>query len=355
MSSPTSRWDCDDRRAAARHRQMTAWRSPPRPLPRRAGRRPRGSDWRSWRSRSSWIALLPWLVALPRLQAALCLLQVGIAAAGIAKSTVPVPRPIALVTFVFIFSWLGVAPIYQLSHGRAAWLDSSVLQSPDVTQALVLMVLATGRPVHRDAASVVLPELGAPHAHADPRPAALRLPRLPARLPRSDAGGRGRRRRTRGHVQQPVRSRRSAGRTGSRAGPGGRPGPRSRVDPAGGPGHGGRLPDPRARDQPDQEPGMARGQCSRRRDGRGRPWPRGSPGEPLRQHPRAQCRRSRFPRPARPAPAVAASRRLDGGRTAGRHTGGLSGGQLLPRRPARSATSRDSNRWRARTSTGSSR
>ena len=89
------------------------------------------------------IALLPWLVAIPRLQAALCLLQVSIAAAGIAKSAVPVPRPIALVTFVFIFSWLGVAPIYQLSHGRAAWLDSSVLQSPDVTQALVLMVLAT--------------------------------------------------------------------------------------------------------------------------------------------------------------------------------------------------------------------
>ena len=90
------------------------------------------------------VGLLPWLVDVPPLQAALALLNAAIAAAGIARAAYPVLRPVALVTFVFTFSWLGVAPIYQLSTGRAAWRDNAVLFGPNTTPALLLLVLATG-------------------------------------------------------------------------------------------------------------------------------------------------------------------------------------------------------------------
>jgi hypothetical protein len=90
------------------------------------------------------IVLLPWLIQLPPLQATLCLLLAGTSAAGIARAAWPAARPIALVTFVFIFSWLAVAATYQLATGTAAWRDSAVLLSPSVTPALLLLVLATG-------------------------------------------------------------------------------------------------------------------------------------------------------------------------------------------------------------------
>lgn len=88
--------------------------------------------------------VLPWLVQLPPLQGALCLLQVSIAAAGIARAAYPTPRLVALVTFVFTFSWVGVAPIYQLATGTAAWRDSAILRSSSTIPALILLVLATG-------------------------------------------------------------------------------------------------------------------------------------------------------------------------------------------------------------------
>ncbi|SFT34001.1 hypothetical protein SAMN05660657_00205 [Geodermatophilus amargosae] len=89
------------------------------------------------------IVLLPLLITLPPLQATLCALQAAISAAGIARSAHPGLRPIALVTFVFTFSWLGVAPTYQLATGRAAWRDDAVLVGPYTTTALLLLVLAT--------------------------------------------------------------------------------------------------------------------------------------------------------------------------------------------------------------------
>ncbi|MGY1652036.1 hypothetical protein [Geodermatophilus sp. SYSU D01119] len=88
-------------------------------------------------------ALLPWILQLGTFQVIVSVLQIGICAAGIARSAHPAPRPIALVTFVFLFSWLGVAPIYQLSHGTAAWGDSAVLDSPLVPDAMLINLLAT--------------------------------------------------------------------------------------------------------------------------------------------------------------------------------------------------------------------
>ncbi|MGR6967089.1 hypothetical protein ACU610_21760 [Geodermatophilus sp. URMC 61] len=89
------------------------------------------------------VLLLPWLIRLSPLQATLCFIQTGISAAGIARAAYPALRPVALVTFVFNFSWLGVAPTYQLATGTAAWRDSAVLLSSSTTSALLLVVLAT--------------------------------------------------------------------------------------------------------------------------------------------------------------------------------------------------------------------
>ncbi len=89
------------------------------------------------------IVLLPLLLRLAPLQAALCSLQAAICAAGIGRSARPALRPVALVTFVFTFSWLAVAPVYQLATGQAAWRDDAVLVAPWTTTALLLLVLAT--------------------------------------------------------------------------------------------------------------------------------------------------------------------------------------------------------------------
>lgn len=85
--------------------------------------------------------LLPWLWEIPFTQSVLCFLQIAITVSGLIRSVAPL-RPTAMIAFGFTFSWLGVAPIYQLSHGLAAWGDSEVLYTPEVEFALVLNVLA---------------------------------------------------------------------------------------------------------------------------------------------------------------------------------------------------------------------
>ena len=87
--------------------------------------------------------LLPWLIRLDPLRAALCLAQIAITVTGIVWHAYPVLRPIGLVTFVFSFSWLCVAPIYQLSHDAAAWNDAAVLESPHAVPGLALMTTAS--------------------------------------------------------------------------------------------------------------------------------------------------------------------------------------------------------------------
>lgn len=89
------------------------------------------------------VVLLPWLGDLPPQQAALALLHAALAAAGVARAAYPVFRPVALVTFVFTLSWLGLAPVYQLSTGKAAWRDNAVLFGPSTTTALILLLIAT--------------------------------------------------------------------------------------------------------------------------------------------------------------------------------------------------------------------
>lgn len=89
------------------------------------------------------VALSLWLWEIPALEATLCLLQVALAAGGFAKALYPV-RLTAMVAFGFSLSWLGVAPIYQISHHAAAWGDDSIVRSSDVVLALVLNVLFTG-------------------------------------------------------------------------------------------------------------------------------------------------------------------------------------------------------------------
>src|SRR4051812_28914446 len=89
------------------------------------------------------VALLPWLIQIPPLSALLCAIQVTVAAAGAVRSAYPALRPTGLITFIFTFSWLGVAPVYQLAHKTAAWQDRGVLIGPYTVPALALNALAT--------------------------------------------------------------------------------------------------------------------------------------------------------------------------------------------------------------------
>ncbi|TFV88386.1 hypothetical protein E4P40_09980 [Blastococcus sp. CT_GayMR20] len=88
---------------------------------------------------------LPWLWMVDNgLQAALLVTQLLLCTFGIVSSYVTGLRPVRLVFFSFVFSWLGVGPLYQVSHRQLAWQDSDLLNSTDmVTAALGLTVLFT--------------------------------------------------------------------------------------------------------------------------------------------------------------------------------------------------------------------
>jgi hypothetical protein len=89
--------------------------------------------------------LLPWLLQLEGINAALCVANLALAVTGFVRGWHPSARPIQTVTFGFILAWLTVAPIYQLANGRAAWRDNDVLASgTDVTVALMLITAANG-------------------------------------------------------------------------------------------------------------------------------------------------------------------------------------------------------------------
>lgn len=88
------------------------------------------------------VALEPWLLRLALLDQLLCAATIAVSVAGFARSTYPV-RPVAMVSFGFTFSWLGVGSVYQLAHGVAAWGDSAVTRSAHVPGALTLELLAT--------------------------------------------------------------------------------------------------------------------------------------------------------------------------------------------------------------------
>jgi hypothetical protein len=68
-------------------------------------------------------------------------------------------RPMLLIWCLFNYAWLGVGPIYQLSHDVMAWGDVPSFQAPDrVSYALVLDLAAM--------LAVLLGSFGKPHARA---------------------------------------------------------------------------------------------------------------------------------------------------------------------------------------------
>jgi hypothetical protein len=89
------------------------------------------------------IAAVPWLLEIDNvLWAALLAAHILLCAIGIVGSYATGLRPVRLVFFCFYLSWLGVGPLYQLSHERLAWGDSGLLRRTDaVTAALVLDVV----------------------------------------------------------------------------------------------------------------------------------------------------------------------------------------------------------------------
>jgi hypothetical protein len=88
---------------------------------------------------------LPWLLQIDNLLWTwLVAAQLLLCAIGIVGSYATGLRPLGLVLFSFFLSWLGVGPLYQLSHRRLAWGDSGLLQRTDaVTAALGLTFLMT--------------------------------------------------------------------------------------------------------------------------------------------------------------------------------------------------------------------
>jgi hypothetical protein len=83
--------------------------------------------------------LSPWLSEMTPLDGAVAATGVVACTVGIIRSCTPTVRPTQLVLFGFWFSWLLVAPIYQVSHGVLAWADDALLlEASDVSAALLL-------------------------------------------------------------------------------------------------------------------------------------------------------------------------------------------------------------------------
>ncbi len=91
------------------------------------------------------VLALPWAWLIPDLvHTVLVVAQLVLCAFGIVGSYVRGLRPMRMVFSVFLLSWLGVGPLYQLSHRQLAWNDSSLLDDRDaVTGGLALTLLFT--------------------------------------------------------------------------------------------------------------------------------------------------------------------------------------------------------------------
>jgi hypothetical protein len=88
-------------------------------------------------------ALSPWLLEVDnRLQAALIGAQILLCAIGVVRCYVNGFRPMGMVFFVFLLSWLGVGPLYQLAHSELAWNDSGLLRRTDLVTAALGLTLA---------------------------------------------------------------------------------------------------------------------------------------------------------------------------------------------------------------------
>lgn len=89
-------------------------------------------------------AIFVWLAPLGlRLQGFLAFATLALCLGGMIYAVRSGMRPIALIYFVFVFGWLGVAQVHQLATGRLAWMDGVGRHPPDrVTYALLMTVVA---------------------------------------------------------------------------------------------------------------------------------------------------------------------------------------------------------------------
>lgn len=90
--------------------------------------------WRIAASGIALVALLPWLVEISGLTGWLLAVCALVSTDGAVAGMLPRLRPIQTVVFVFMFSWLCVGPVYQLSHHQAIWGDSWQAFSPGVIE-----------------------------------------------------------------------------------------------------------------------------------------------------------------------------------------------------------------------------
>jgi oligosaccharide repeat unit polymerase len=86
----------------------------------------------------------PWLARMPNgSETILSILVLTVCCAGIAHSLRAPFRPMLCVFFTFNLCWLGIASVYQLSHGVAAWGDPGITHdTTDVISAQILDLLA---------------------------------------------------------------------------------------------------------------------------------------------------------------------------------------------------------------------
>lgn len=77
--------------------------------------------------------------------AGLAAINALICAFGLVQSISSGLRPVNLVFFAFTFSWLGVAPVYQIATNTAAWEHHAVVQpSSELTMALWMNIAMSG-------------------------------------------------------------------------------------------------------------------------------------------------------------------------------------------------------------------
>lgn len=91
---------------------------------------------------ASLALMLPWLTGVQNgWDAFLLAFMVVVCAVGIVRSYAGGARPLGLVFYPFMFAWLAVGPIYQLSHGTFAWGDIPLFGQPAVISQAVLYTL----------------------------------------------------------------------------------------------------------------------------------------------------------------------------------------------------------------------
>jgi hypothetical protein len=93
------------------------------------------------------VLLRPWLVALGAWNGSLAGLDLIICLLGFTRGFSPNLRPIQTIWFCFQFSWMGVAPVYLVSHQVAAWGDNAIWAQTSAVRAafeLNLLCAVTG-------------------------------------------------------------------------------------------------------------------------------------------------------------------------------------------------------------------